>query len=127
MIDLKPIDSTTNGKCSGCGSCCSNILPLTMEEVRQIKAYIKQHNIKEQRNNVLMGVDMSCPFRDERNKKCLIYSIRPAICREFMCNYTQSWSRQITNHEHYDIKSAEFDFKKFYVVLMRSEFFESND
>ena len=116
MIDLKPIDSTTNGKCSGCGSCCSNILPLTMEEVRQIKAYIKQHNIKEQRNNVLMGVDMSCPFRDERNKKCLIYSIRPAICREFMCNYTQN-----------DIKSAEFDFKKFYVVLMRSEFFESND
>lgn len=115
MIDLKPVDSTINGKCSGCGSCCSNILPLTMDEVRQIKAYIKQHSIKEQRNNVLMDVDTSCPFRDERNKKCLIYSIRPTICREFMCNYTQE-----------DAKKAKFgDLDEYNIVLMRSEFFES--
>lgn len=26
-------DFTKNGKCTGCGSCCSNILPMTEEEV----------------------------------------------------------------------------------------------
>ena len=38
---------TQNGKCTGCGSCCSNFLPLTQGEIESIHKYIRQHNIKE--------------------------------------------------------------------------------
>lgn len=110
-------DFTANGKCSNCGQCCSNCLPMSNAEVVRIKAYIKKHKIKEQRHNAMVGIDMTCPFRDEANKKCLIYEIRPAICREFMCNHT-----------HEDIMKAKLDFHKTNrVVFMRHEFFGSNE
>lgn len=114
MDNLKLFDCTRNGQCSDCGNCCSNFLPLSNDEVIQIRAYIKKHKIKEQKNNVMVGNDMICPFRDEVNKKCLIYSIRPAICRQFMCNHTQQ-----------DIMSANFDLrKKWAIISMRAEFYE---
>lgn len=110
-------DFTKDGKCSNCGQCCSNLLPLSEAEIKRIKAYIKKHGIKEQRHNALMAVDMTCPFRDERNKKCLIYEIRPAICREFMCNHT-----------HADILKAKLDFHNInQAVFMRAEFFGNRE
>lgn len=113
MENLKVVNYTLQGKCSNCGQCCSNLLPLSNEEVNRIKAYIKKHKIKEQRHNAMVGVDMTCPFRDEANKKCLIYTIRPAICREFMCNHT-----------HEDIMKAKFNYHQINrVVFMRAEFF----
>lgn len=109
----KIYDFTRQGNCSNCGSCCSTMLPLSNEEVKRIKAYVKKHKIKEQRHNFIVGVDMTCPFRDEANKKCLIYPIRPAICRQFMCNHTQE-----------DIMKAKINFHKINrVVFMRAEFF----
>lgn len=116
-MEERIIDFTENGKCSNCGSCCSTMLPLSNEEVKRIKSYIKQHKIKEQRHNVMVGVDMTCPFRDERNRKCLIYPVRPAICRQFMCNHTKE-----------DIMKAKFDFHKINrVVFMRAEFFGNKE
>ena len=110
-------DYTQDGKCSNCGQCCSNFLPMTKGEVTRIKAYIKEHGIKEQRHNALVGFDMTCPFRDEANRKCLIYEIRPAICKQFMCNHTEE-----------DIKKAKFDFHtRCSVVAMRAEFFGSKE
>lgn len=118
MIDDVIIkDFTKDGKCSNCGQCCSNFLPLSETEIKRIKAYIKKHNIKEQRHNVMVGVDMTCPFRDERNSKCLIYEIRPVICREFMCNHT-----------HADIMKAKLDIHKINrPVFMRAEFFGNRE
>ena len=78
MIDeIMVRDFTANGKCSNCGKCCSNCLPLSEAEIKRIKAYIKRHGIKEQRHNFASGVDMTCPFRDERNKNAL--SMRYAL------------------------------------------------
>jgi Fe-S-cluster containining protein len=117
MNDVIITDNTVNGKCSNCGQCCSNCLPLSDAEVRQIKSYIKKYKIKEQRHNVMVGVDMTCPFRDERNKKCLIYKIRPEICRSFMCN-----------HSHSDIMKSKLDLHKINrVVFMRTEFFGNKE
>lgn len=117
MDNIRITDFTDNGKCSNCGQCCSNLLPMSNKEIKQIKHYIKKHHIKEQRHNVASGVDMTCPFRDEANKKCLIYEIRPAICREFMCNHT-----------HEDIMKAKLDYHKINrVVMMRSEFFGNRE
>ena len=117
MFDCDVTNFTQNGKCSNCGQCCSNCLPLSSKEIKRIKAYIKKHKIKEQRHNAMTGIDMTCPFRDENNKKCLIYEIRPEICRQFMCN-----------HNAEDIKRWKINFhKKFNIVFMRKEFFGSTE
>ena len=117
MDNIQITDFTCKGKCSNCGQCCSNLLPLSDMEIKQIKQYVKKHNIKEQRHNVMVGVDMTCPFRDDANKKCLIYEIRPKICRQFMCNHTKE-----------DIMAWKRDFhKKFNPVFMRNEFFGNTE
>lgn len=117
MLDVQINDYTKDGKCSSCGQCCSNLLPLSNREVKTIKQYIKKHNIKEQRHNAMMLVDMTCPFRDETNKKCLIYEIRPQICRQFMCNHSKE-----------DIKKTKFDFHQRYTpVFMRNEFYGNEE
>ena len=115
-MDIKIKDFTVNGKCSCCGECCSDLLPLSEDEVKRIKEYVQKHGIKEQRHNGMIGVDLTCPFRDEANKKCLIYSIRPEICKQFMCNHTAE-----------DIAKTKFAFGKMRVVLMRNEFFGSKE
>lgn len=109
-------DYTVNGKCSGCGECCSNLLPVSNMEIKTIKAYIKKHKVKEQRHNAMMGIDMTCPFRDDVRKKCLIYEVRPAICRHFICNYTMKDILKAKKHFH---ENRE-------VILMRSEFYGSS-
>ena len=117
MFECQLTNFTENVKCSNCGSCCSNMLPMSDAEITRIKQYIKKHKIKEQRHNVLNGYDMTCPFRDEANKKCLIYEIRPEICRQFMCNHTKA-----------DIMAWKLDFhKRFRPVFMRKEFFGSKE
>ena len=84
-------DFTKNDKCSGCGACCSDLLPITNKEINQIHRYIKKHNIKRQSHGVFAlakpGYDMVCPFMDDskRNHKCTIYEVRPMICRDFIC------------------------------------------
>ena len=34
---------TCNGKCTECGECCSNLLPMTDDEISVIKNYIKKN------------------------------------------------------------------------------------
>ena len=85
-------DLTDNGKCRKCGSCCSNALMLTDNEVRVIKRYVFMHGIREQKQGSAVlkdpAINMNCPFLDEDNsegKKCTIYAVRPEICRDFNC------------------------------------------
>lgn len=110
-------DFTIDGQCTSCGACCSGVLPLSRMEIARIKHYLTRYPVKEQRRNGLVGVDMTCPFRDERERKCLIYPVRPDICAEFMCNYTPE-----------DIKRAKMDFhKERAAVFMREEFFGNHE
>ena len=110
-------DHTCNGKCSNCGQCCSDLLPLSEREVRDIKAYMKKHPIKEQRHNAATGVDLTCPFRDERTRKCLIYNVRPAVCRTFVCN--QPLPEMERNKMRFHTVNK--------VVFMRTEFFGNTE
>ena len=87
-------DLTCNGKCTGCGGCCSNILPMTEDEIHTIRKYIKRYNIKEQKRlipTVNPNLDMTCPFLDNSKKcdKCMIYEVRPRVCRDFICDPKQ--------------------------------------
>ena len=80
-------DFTKNGECTCCGNCCSNLLPMTDDEISIIKQYIKSHGVKEQKRNFLnANIDLTCPFLDDsKEKKCTIYEVRPRVCRDFIC------------------------------------------
>ena len=80
---------TSCGECSNCGSCCTNMLPISGKEKKTIKRYIQKHGIKEQLHRYPTKapmLDCTCPFRSDAEKKCLIYEIRPEICRVFRCD-----------------------------------------
>lgn len=82
-------DFTVDGKCSNCGECCSNYLPVSDKEINAIRRYIKQHGIKEIKHflpTAKPATDLQCPFRSDLEKKCTIYPVRPAICRDFQCD-----------------------------------------
>lgn len=85
---------TDNGKCTGCGNCCSNLLPMTDKEIEVIRRYIKKHHIKEFKHGIPLAnpaLDMTCPFlnTDKKTEKCMIYEVRPNICRQFSCDPQQ--------------------------------------
>ena len=92
MSDMKAgvFDMTQNGECTNCGGCCSDYLPVSNEEITQIKKYIKANGIKEQKHFIPTAVpttfDMTCPFRNNTERVCVIYAVRPAICRDFKCD-----------------------------------------
>ena len=118
IADMKSgvFDRTVNGDCSNCGQCCGNYLPVSKTDIKRIKQYIAKNDIKEQirrlpvANNVF---DFQCPFRDEGNKKCTIYEVRPAICRDFKCDKPR---KEIEINKSY--YNGKYD-----IVDMRFEFF----
>lgn len=78
-----------DGKCSGCGDCCTDLLPLTDAELERLKKYANDHGLKEHRHNLFWdkkAIDLTCPFRNNETKQCDVYAVRPQICREFICS-----------------------------------------
>lgn len=87
-------DFTCDGKCIGCGECCSNILPLATKEIKEIKRYVTKHKIKQIKHGATVckeQLDLVCPFLDNSKDKdkCLIYPVRPMVCRMFICDPKQ--------------------------------------
>lgn len=105
------------GDCSNCGECCADVLPIDEFEIKTIKEYISKNNIKECRHIPLVCkepiLDLTCPFRDNVNKRCTIYPVRPAICRSFIC------SKPKPNI----LKEKELFHRQKNVYSMRHEFF----
>lgn len=62
--------------CANCGECCG-IVPASKAEVGAIKDYIAVHGIKPIKHKDFR----TCPFRDNEAKKCLIYPVRPTVCK----------------------------------------------
>lgn len=91
-------DYTKDGKCSCCGACCSNLLPVSEKEIREIKKYIKKKHIEPCRHLTPFSAataatgDLLCPFLDtgKEKEKCRIYEVRPLICRDFSCHYEKN-------------------------------------
>lgn len=108
-----------DGSCSGCGECCSDFLSLSDEENKRIKAYVKKYKLKPHYNAAALmtgASDLTCPFRDSQKKQCDIYSIRPEICRAFICSKSFDEAQD-------DRKLLE---KQRNPYSMRCEFFEDN-
>lgn len=97
---IRIVNFTNNGKCSNCGQCCEDILHLSAKEIKRIDKYLKEHKIEATPRCLLTSYDNSCPFRDNKNKKCKIYEARPNICRVYKCDKTPKEvikNREITN------------------------------
>lgn len=78
-------DMTDNGKCTGCGNCCSNLLPMTDKEIEIIFQYIKKYNIKECKHGIPLAnpiLDMTCPFlnagKRPKNARFIVSDLRYA-------------------------------------------------
>lgn len=93
-------DLTNNGECSKCGECCSALLPVSDDEIKQIRQYIKSHHIKPKScvraPTTNHTIDLTCPFLDVgREQKCMIYEVRPLICKKFTCSKDKPlWSME---------------------------------
>lgn len=105
---------TDKGKCIGCGQCCSDILHLSEQEIEKIDNYIKNRNIKP--NKYRGDLNTICPFRNETLKICMIYEVRPDICRVFKCD--QSPTEIEKNKELFNSKKLPRS--------MRAVFFNDN-
>lgn len=81
--NVKITDNSVCGKCSKCGECCTNFLPISQKELNKIVEYVIDNKIKPQTQMLVMQNRLTCPYYD--GKKCLIYEVRPLICREFYC------------------------------------------
>ena len=98
--DVRVKNFTCNGACSNCGECCGDILHLSQKEIKTIDEYLKKHKIKATPRCPLVSYDNTCPFRDNAEKKCKIYEVRPEICRVYKCDKTAKEvyeNRELTN------------------------------
>lgn len=116
----KTIDYTCNGDCSGCGSCCSNMLPVSKEEIDKIKKYVKTHNIKPHQIALPLSgpiVDATCPFLDNTKEKdrCKIYPVRPLVCQCFTCHSTEKTIQNAMDNNYEDKRP---------VINMKETFFQ---
>lgn len=70
--------------CDGCKGLCCGPVPVTMQELKEIKKKIKSMSIDkrvELKNQIRYYG--TCIFYDLDKDKCGIYSARPEICRVF--------------------------------------------
>ena len=81
--EVKLQNNSVCGQCSKCGECCTNLLPITQKEVEGIQNYVIANKIRPQKQMLVMQNRLTCPYYN--GKKCLIYEVRPLICKEFYC------------------------------------------
>lgn len=106
---------TKDGKCSNCGNCCSNFLPMSRKEIKKIRDYIRKNKIRENIHQPPVakpGYDATCPFRDNTKGICTIYPVRPEICKAFICD-----SEKRAKHNRELMRQTRG------VVAVREEFF----
>lgn len=99
-------DFTADDKCSNCGSCCTDYLPMSSSEIKERRITLPIVN---------RSIDLTCPFRDEIHKKCVIYEVRPEICKSFLCNMPKDSIK----------RTKDMYNRKYKIVAMRKEFFGS--
>lgn len=107
-------DFTENGKCSNCGQCCSDLLPLSIKEIEIIKAYVRTHHIKKQEHKMpfaqVADFDLCCPFLDiSKEHKCTIYEVRPLICKSFLC-CRKDFDTELLNDDRFPVIMSEIFF-----------------
>lgn len=77
-------NNSCNNQCSKCMECCTDFIPMTLEEIDRIKSYMSTHDVQRNFCTDSKGnYKVLCPFLSEEG--CQIYEVRPAVCRGFCC------------------------------------------
>ncbi len=80
--------------CLNCGECCAEgNISLSKEEYDLIhkkiplstKMVFDRVVVPHDEDSKLLMIKGKCPFYSKQKKKCLIYKIRPFMCRYFIC------------------------------------------
>lgn len=103
---------TKDGKCTKCGNCCTALLPMTKDELKTIKRYVKRKHIQIVKHTG--GFDLTCPFRNDELGICTVYEVRPQICRDFQCDKPQKKIDETKEQYKYD--------NRFHTVNLREIF-----
>lgn len=102
-------------QCKKCAQCCNITAQISKKEVKAIRDYLKKNpkiltqvnaETVRRREALLANKEASirCFFRDPLTLKCLIYEIRPMICRSYKC-----WvSRDGTDKETLRLKKNKY-------------------
>lgn len=104
--------------CINCGSCCGQV-PINSKEYNEILNYCKKNHIEPVQKQTLT----QCMFRDEKSKKCLIYEVRPIICR--LCGVSDGMrcikgnSNNINGIKFLDSKKDIYGMEKLYKELIQ--------
>lgn len=95
-------------ECTKCGRCCSAFLPVSDSELNKIKNFVQKNSIKPIKNILLKDANQVCPYFD--GHKCLIYEVRPAICRRYYCFKTADMAdfKEFSKEQHYPINMWDF-------------------
>lgn len=104
---MKQINNNTiNNKCSRCGECCGLFIPFTKKELKRIKEYVKEHNIKPYPRINDNNMYASCCFFNREEHKCTIYEVRPFVCKNFLCSHRDWLQRRNKYEQHGDYNST---------------------
>lgn len=83
--------------CRNCGECCG-MVPVNLQEKDRISKYLKDNpEIRKNINKNIDEFDINCKFRNDKDKRCMIYPVRPTICmlmgvsKELHCKYGNSY------------------------------------
>ena len=112
--DIRYTNNCVDGQCSGCGECCTDLLPLTREEVRRLQVYAWKHRLKEHSQAPFFdpgATDLTCPFRNQAEGRCEVYEIRPKICRSFICSkpIEQAKRERDLLHQRREVHSLRYE------------------
>ncbi|MBW3011152.1 YkgJ family cysteine cluster protein [Candidatus Woesearchaeota archaeon] len=99
------INSFKKFECKRCGRCCSFIVGLSDEDIRQIEkgTKYKKKDFVEQRKkkNVMKRINGYCIFLNISKGKaqCTIYNNRPKICKNFP--FFKKWGLKMSDSRCY--------------------------
>lgn len=91
IFDKKITNNCISGKCTKCGQCCTDFIPLKLKEVDTLKKYIAEHNIELtdwtefNPTTGMYDIKMFCPLLEKGTNLCKAYEVRPNICKTFKC------------------------------------------
>ena len=78
--------------CNNCGECCGPV-QINILEYTAIELFLQKHpEIAEFAKS--KDFSLHCVFRDEEKKRCLIYDVRPVICKLYTCQ-SEAWEKDI--------------------------------
>lgn len=104
---------TKNGNCISCGNCCTALLPMTKAELKTIERFVKRKHLQLEKHP-RVNFDLTCPFRDNEKRICMIYEIRPQICRDFKCDKPQKKIDETKENYEYDNRFSIYNLREIF-------------